>query len=235
MTTSDDSDDTRASGSTQAEEDAHSAAAEVTQPFEPSPLRVEEEHRSPRFLRMRFNWRDADEMHVLRNAHAAVEQRILQEFHDAFVILAEIQDIVRIQMKAADGEPLVDATGAPVWQHTPGGRIVEDYTRLTRQQMESFLGQITTRLFAWEQASERMWMDCMMAKGQFEERYAVSYDALRGSASRTTVDDRQQYAAMDASEERYFTIYLTSASRRAQAVVRSMERLGQRLKDVLTS
>lgn len=231
------SDETRASGSTPAEEGAHAANASLDDGLDETTVGadVDREHRTPRFLRMRFNWHDAEEMRVVSLAHQAVESLIVREFTDAYRILAEIQEVVRIPVQDRDGNQVVNEHGEFVWERTPGGRIIEDYTRLTRKQMESYLGQITTRLFAWEQTAERMWMDAMFARSQYEERYAISYDGLRGNESRTTVDDRKQFAASESAEERYFAIYRTSASRRAQAVVRSMERIGQRLKDLLVA
>ena len=228
---------TRASGETPASEEAHIEAALLDVPIEATvdvERQAEVEARAPAFMRMRFNWRDANEMRVIRNAHSAIEQRMVREFLDAYRILDEIQATVRIPVMI-NGEEAFDEHGNAVWQVTPGGRVIEDYTRLTRKQMESFIGQITTRLFAWEQTAERMWMDALMAKAQFEERYAISYNEHAGTASRTTVDDRKAAASSGAAEERYHAIYLTSLSRRGQALVRSMERLGQRMKDVFTT
>lgn len=225
---------TRASGSTPAEEVAHEVAAELDREIEVGHATPPDEPRQPRFSRMRFNWNSPDEIQTIRAAHGAVEGVIVREFYDAYQILTDIQSIVREQEVDGKGNPKVQ-DGLPVWKRTPQGRIEEDYSKLTRKQQENLLGQITTRLFAWEQSAEKMWAEAMMAKSAYEERFAISYDTLRGTASRTTVDDRTQHAAMEAADERYFAIYMTSVSRRAQALVRSMERLGQRLKDVIVA
>lgn len=236
MTTFDDDPDphVRASGSTPAEEEAHEAAAAVVEEIAVDHGVPEEEPRQPRFTRMRFDWGSPEELQTIAAAHTAVETIVVREFYDAYQIMDEIQSIVRERELTDGGEPKVRG-GMPVWKRTPSGRIDEDYTKLTRKQMEGFLGQITQRLFAWEQSAEKMWAEAMMAKASYEERYAISYDTLRGGSSRTTVDDRNQHAAMTAVEDRYFAIYKTSVSRRAQAVVRSMERIAQRLKDVIVS
>lgn len=225
---------TRASGSTPAEEVAHEVAVELDHEIEVTHATPPDEPRQPRFSRMRFNWNSPDEIQTIRAAHGAVEGVIVREFYDAYQILTDIQSIVREQETDSKGN-LKMKDGLPVWKRTPQGRIEEDYSKLTRKQQENLLGQITTRLFAWEQSAEKMWAEAMMAKSAYEERFAISYDMLRGTASRTTVDDRTQHAAMEAADERYFAIYMTSVSRRAQALVRSMERLGQRLKDVIVA
>jgi hypothetical protein len=226
-------DETRASGSTPAEEAAHDANRAIDEEFEPHEL-VADERPSPRFMRMRFNWRNAEEMQTVRMAGMGVDALIVREFADAYQILDEIQSIVRTPVLTPGGDQALE-NGHPVWERTPNGKIIEDYSRLTRKQQENALGQITTRLFAWEQTAERIWMDAMMARAVYEERFAISYDELRGTMTRTTVDDRTQHANLTAAEDRYFAIYMTSASRRAQAVVRSLERLGQRLKDVIVA
>jgi hypothetical protein len=224
----------RASGSTPAEEEAHAAAENLDAEIPEPSTHTEGEAVSPRFRRMRFNWGDPEEMQTVRMANQAVEALVVREFADAYQILAEIQGIVRTQRTTPGGDLMIE-NGQPAWEKTALGKIIEDYSKMTRKQLESFLGQITTRLFAWEQSGEKMWMEAMFARAAYEERYAISYDALRGTATRTTVDDRNQHAAINAADERYFAIYMTSASRRSQAVVRSMTLLGLRLKDLLQS
>jgi hypothetical protein len=227
----------RASGATPAVEEAHDVAVTLNEQLgiHNTGEDIDRTHREPRFARMRFNWKDPEQVRTVNEAHRMVDHTMVREFMDAYQIIDEIQHIVRIPVLDADGDALIDEHGEPHWERTPGGRIIEDYSRLSRAQQEAYLGQITTRLFGWEQTAERMWMDAMMARGMFEEQFAISYDNLRGSASRTTVDDRKAYGNMEASLDRYFAIFQTSLSRRAQALCKSMERIGQRLKDVLVA
>lgn len=223
----------RASGSTPAEEEAHEHAQQMDTQIEAAGV-PEAEPRQPRFARMRFNWNSPEEVQAIHAAHAAVEGVVVREFYDAYQIMADIQSIVREQETDGKGNLMTEG-GLPKWKRTPTGRIEEDYTKMTRKQQEAFLGQITTRLFAWEQSAEKMWAEAMMAKAAYEERFAITYDRLRGTAGRTTVDDRNQHASMESADERYFAIYMTSVSRRAQALTRSMERISQRIKDIIVS
>lgn len=228
----------RASGSTPAVEEAHEVAATIDQPLDMDSVGEDVENepsRIPRFERMRFNYFDPVERQVLMEAHSEITRVMVHEFTDAYRIIDEIKHIVRIPIENERGEYVYDENGEPEWQTSPGGKVIEDYTRLSRKQQETFLGRITTNLFGWEQTAEMIWMDAIMARARFEEHYAISYDELRGTAGRTTVDDRKAYGAMEAAQDRYQAIYLTSLSRRAAALVKSMERLSQRLKDVLTS
>ena len=221
----------RASGETAA---AHVAVHEVegldkdedlTLPGEPS-------FRTPKFMRMRFNWGDEEERQVIRGVHDVIQSAMIREFTECYRILSDIQDIVRTPVVAdtVTGE-ILKSNGQTVWVLTPTGYPVEDYTRLTNNQIENYLGTIVTRLFAWEQTSARMWTEAMMAKARFEERFAIAY----GESGRRTVDDRTAAGNEDAAEERYHAIFLTGLSRRADALVRSMDRLQQRLKDIMVS
>lgn len=187
--------------------------------------------RTPKFARMRFDWASPEERFIVQRARTEVETRIVHAFPDAFAVLNNIYEIVRLPQYDANGEVVRDQFGWPVWQRTPDGMYLEDFTLLSRKQMQHLVGQITTRLFAWEQTASDLWAESVFAKAKFEERFAIAFDdPISG-----TVDDRRSAANRDAAEERYFAIYLTHMSRRADSLVKSMDRLSQRLKDLLAS
>jgi hypothetical protein len=98
---------------------------------------------------------------------------------------------------------------------------------LTDRRREHFLHQISAHLFEWEQASQDLWGEAMFAKAAWEERFAWGYTTSEGK----TIDDRTQRARQASQEERYFAIYRTLLSRKADALVRSMQLINQRLKD----
>ena len=197
---------------------------ELTLPGEPS-------FRTPKFMRMRFNWGDDDERKVIVGVHDVIQTVMIREFTECYRILSDIQDIVRTPVIDKLTGEVYKLNGQTVWELTPSGYPAEDYSRLSHTQVENFLGTIVTRLFAWEQATARMWTDAMMAKARFEERFAIAY----GESGRRTVDDRTAAGNEDAAEERYHAIFLTGLSRRADALVRSMDRLQQRLKDLMVA
>lgn len=186
--------------------------------------------RTPKFTRMRFDWAPDDRM-VVERARATVDGRITREFADVLYLLNDIYTIIRKQEVDEFGDPKFDHFNLPIWERGPDGRYIEDFTLMTRRQMEHFIGLITVRLFDWEQKAADLWADAMFAKAQFEERFAIAFDAPMSG----TVDDRRAAGNKDAAEERYFAIYATYLSRRADAVVRSADRLSQRMKDLLTA
>jgi hypothetical protein len=222
----------RRSGEPGAAEEAVKQAEEIDQPLaEESKEERAKRWRTPGFQRMRFTWRPED-AGVVQSAHVAADQAIVRAFPDAYRLMNDIYTIVREpQMNKATGEVVTDANGFTVWMRTPDGGYVEDWSALTRKQMSEFIGAITVKIFGWEQTKDALWMDAMMAKAQFEERFAIAYD----SSLKGTVDDRTAVGNKDAAEERYFAIFLSTLSRKADSLVRSMDRLSMRLNNLLTA
>lgn len=221
----------RASGATGADTEAHNAVAVLEEPVDqPAPGEEKRTFRTPAFQRMRTDWRPADRL-VLGNAQAAVRGRLLAIFPDAYETMSQVYDAVRTPEYHPDGEtPKRDQFGFIVWARNPvTGSYDEDWSRLNRRVKEDLLFAITTRLFEWTQRAADIWGEAMMAKAQFEERYAVDFD--KGMAG--TVDDRKAAGTTGSMDERYFAIYVSLLSRKADALIRSMENLGQRLKDSL--
>jgi hypothetical protein len=190
------------------------------------------EVRTPGFSRMRTEWDGPDAVTVAQ-VQGIVQNRIMVRFASAYAIMNELYEIVRDPVVAniETGELRTDDFGFPLWQTTSSGSYVEDYSRLTHKDRENLLFQITTNLFAWEQAAAEAWGEAMFAKAQFEERFALTFAEAPGG--RPTEADRTNFARTSAREERYFAIFQSLYSRRADAIVRTMTLLGQRLRDVM--
>lgn len=187
--------------------------------------------RTPGFSRMRTEWDSADAA-VVASVMGIVQNRLVANFASAFAIMNELYEIVREPVIDEQGVILKDQYGFTVWRRTASGSYYEDYSMLGHKERENLLFEITTNIFAWEQAAANAWGEAMFAKAQFEERFALQFQDTPGS--RPTVDDRTQHARSEAREERYFAIFQSLYSRKADAIVRSMQLLGQRLKDVIS-
>lgn len=74
----------------------------------------------------------------------------------------------------------------------------------------------------------------MFSKAQWEERFALAFNDTT-AGGRKTDEAMTQKARAGSRDERYFAIFESLYSRKADALVRSLERLGQRLKDSLYS
>ena len=221
----------RASGKTQAAEVAEEQAADLTEPMADEVL-PEERGRAFEtmgFSRMRMDWADGADQMIAR-IRATVEGAIFNHFLDAFVIMDDLYSTVREQaMDPATGELLTDQWGHAVHAKTATGAYIEDWGRLTDRQREEFLFRITTSLFAWEQRAADLWGEAMFAKAVWTEAFASAYDEpVKG-----TIEDRTARANIGSAEDRYFAILQSLLSRKADAVVRSMTLISQRLKDTL--
>lgn len=183
--------------------------------------------------RLRTSWTPED-AEALDGINGIVEREIMIYFAAAFQIMNEVYDIVREPVADSNGEVVRDQYGFPVWLRTETGAFIEDYSKLSHKDVEHFLFRITTRLFDWEQQAAQFWGESMFAKAVWEQRLAASYAQARENGGRT-VEDRTQAARLGAYEERLFGIFRALLSRKADAVVASMTRLSQRLKDVLSA
>lgn len=222
----------RASGETGAEEEVKKASEEADQPIAVPNLPGEDpksKHRTPGFARMRTSWH-GDDRAIVQRAKDTVNGQIVVNFNDAYEVMNQIYDLVRSPEVDENGEIKRDQFGWPVWARTPTGGYDEDFTRLSLKQKEDLLFRITTRLFDWEQRAGDAWAEAMFAKAQWEERFSIGFDAPMAG----TVDDRKAAGNLEAREERYFAIFLSTYSRKADAIVRTMSLLGQRLKDSMT-
>lgn len=192
------------------------------------------EMRTPGFSRMRTDWHGPD-AHMIATILETADNRVLVNFSDAYQIMNDLYDVVRV--RRADpktGEELTDKHGFPVWETSPSGRYIEDYSKLGIKEREEFLFQITARLFDWEQRAADAWGEAMFAKAQWEERFAIAFsDTSEGG--RKTDEAMTQRGRLGSRDERYFAIFESLYSRKADALVKSLERLSQRLKDSMYS
>ena len=217
-----------------ADKQAAVAADEATE--EPKSVETDVERRlkfrHPGFFRMRTDW-SADEIVVLARAKEIISKRLKHTFHDAYRIMFDLYSIVR--EPEVDGEGVARLEdGIPVWKRDPlTNDYIEDFQRLTTKQREDFLLRITGRLFAWEQAAAEIWGEAMFSKAIFEENNSTGYDEADLTGKRDRIEDRTAAASRSSSEDRYYAVMLSQLSRQADAIVRTMSLLAQRLKDVL--
>jgi hypothetical protein len=177
------------------------------------------------FQRLRTDW-TSDQKIVLQRVHNKVDKEIQEVFTDAFSIMFELYDVVRIRDDSEDAED--------VWVKSPEtGEYIEDWSKLNHKQRERFLFLITTRLFTWEQQAASLNFDALFAKAEWEQSFATGYESLPGT--RPTIEDRTSRARLKSQDDYYFALVRTYFSRRADAVVRSMTGLCQRIKDLHTA
>jgi hypothetical protein len=220
----------RASGRTAGEESAQEVAQEQDAPLEQSKgLDIDRKRafRTPGFSRIRTDW-TPEEANVFTMAKTWADKKLAQEFPDAYRILAKVQAKVRTPM-TQDGEILRDHHDNIRWVLDEFGVPVEDWDNLTHKERDDLVHQIAVKLFGWEQRAQDAWHDAMLSRGVWEEMYAIKYDEPAGG----TMGEREAQGRMGAIDERYKAIMLTAYSRKAEALVRSMERIYRTLLQTL--
>lgn len=221
----------RASGRSPAEEATREASKEADRPVEPE-LDVDrrKRFRTTSFARMPLDWSAEDKMMVAR-IHRTVEKRIQTEFADLLDLWYELLARVReFEYDPDTGAVIPDEDGYPRFRRTSTGAFVENWERITGKERERYIFQITTNLVDWQQRAARMWAEAMFAKAQWEEAYGLGFESIEGA--KATIQDREARAKIESSQKRYFAIYVSYYSRVADGYVRSIETLGQRMKDV---
>ncbi len=182
--------------------------------------------------RLRYDWSD-DVREEIHGIHSVVERLLLETFGSAYQIMNELYEIVREPSVGKGGEIQTDIYGFTIWERNEYGNYIEDYSKLGMKEVKDLLFKITTRLFQWEQDAARIHGDAMYAKALWERSFALGYTDARMNGGRT-VEDRTQAGRVASLDDRFFGIFQSNLSRRADALVRSMTLLSQRLKDVLS-
>jgi hypothetical protein len=234
----------RISGKTAAEEVAEERVAELDE----DPLADDEvtpEERSTEldglnFARMRLDWRSED-ARDLATAERLVDEVIAEQFADAHAAVFELWDIVRDPVTDGRGEPMTDRDDNPLYVMLDGGGYKEDWSRLSDDQLRDLLFKVTTGCYAWEQRAATFWFRAMYSKFRYRLEFSRGYDEafkppndlLRGQ--KDTIEHRTARAELVSDEDRLFALLQTYASRRADAVVRSMRSIERRISEVLAS
>lgn len=203
---------------------------------EPASVQLPDERarkfRTTGFSRMRTDWAPDDKI-MMNRVRTLVQKAYDQMFGDAELQLYELLNTVREPVLDEHGELQPGPDGLPIWRRNASGSFVEDWSKLSFRERERFLFQITTNLHLWEQRAADVWGEAMFAKALWEDRYAMGYESLEGT--KPTIDDRTARARLESRDEKYFALYVSILSRKADALVRTMTLLSQRLKDVHTN
>jgi hypothetical protein len=202
---------------------ADDATAEEPMVSDPHPDRTHENTRAG-FSRMRTNW-VGDDARMIMELETLSDKIIRRRFAVAFAVIERIRAHVRTQaVSTRTGELLVYEDGTPQWEKDEYGVPVEDWTMLADRDRDALLFTIATHMFEWELAKGNTWFEAMVAKGQWEEIFSRGYTALPDHvvSGKPTIEDRTHHSQKNAANERYFALFESSLSRKADGVVRAM-------------
>lgn len=177
------------------------------------------------FSRMRTEWPDSDKI-KLAEINRRADLVIAECFPDAWWLLERIYGVVREKVvSTVTGVVAKDSSGHTRWRRNESGFIIEHWDRLGDAERNDFLHELTIHLFEWRQQAAMMWGSAMFAKGIWEEAFAWGYTTMLSGGRKLTVDDKTQAGHLASIEDRYFAIFQAVLSRRADALIKSLERL----------
>ncbi len=219
----------RAHGQTGAEEEARERSKEIARPDtggdEVQPLGL-----TRAWQRMKLDLNSKDHQ-IMQDVQSKIDDQIFEDFADAFGIEYEIYDIVRKpRIDTQTGEVMTDDNGLTIWARNSDGSFIEDWSLISAKDREALLYKIVTKMFTWEQQAARIWTEAIFAKAVWEEAFATGFDS--SPDDKKTVEARSAYGNRVAAEHRYLAVFKSGYSRQAEAIVRSLDRLCQRLKDL---
>jgi hypothetical protein len=183
------------------------------------------------FSRMRRGWKGDDRDTVLE-LEAMAQDIIRKRFAVAFAVHERIKRLVRKQaLDEVTGAYVTYPDGTPVWVKDELGAPVEEWDLMNDRERGSLLDTITQNMFEWELTAASIWAEAMYAKGIWQEVFARGFTAMPGQqvTGKPTVQDREQWGNKNAAEERYFSLFQSSLSRRAEAVLKGMRAMEYRL------
>lgn len=177
--------------------------------------------------RMRTEWpgADRDALVVLK---AEADRLIREQFRGFLSIMDRIHRCVRAPLIDAEtGEYKTYPDGSPMWELDEWGDPAEDWSRIDDRTREGILHSLAIRLAEWEMLSADNWVEAMYAKVVWEEKFANGFIALPGRevAGKPTIEDRTQFGNRYSSEERYFAVFKSGVSKKADSIVKSAARL----------
>jgi hypothetical protein len=176
--------------------------------------------------RMKLEWPGAD-----RDAIVVIKDEankcVKQQFSGAFAVIEQIYKCVRRPLADDDGVLRVHDDGTPMWEKDEWGQPAEDWGLLDDNTRMRLRHSIVIRLFEWELLAVDQWAEAMYAKVNWEEAFAQGFLAMPGhqAGGKPTIDDRTQFGHRHSNDARYFAVFKSAVSRRADAIVRSMIRL----------
>lgn len=165
---------------------------------------------NPLTNKFRFVWKPEDRAALERirvSAEGVVE--------DGFTDVAETLDEFYMQLRVPEqrnGQVLLEADGRPKWKTDESGRIIEDWSQLTGQDVEQTLAQLAKLRFSLAPKVNSLMLEALMARSSAQD----SYDDEWGSLIDGTQGDRTARSNRASRQDKYhayFRFYIYSVAK----------------------
>lgn len=172
--------------------------------FEPEVLQESPEEMNVD-IRLKVEWSE-DDREDLEYIQSSIEERIKSDYAQAFAIEA--------QMLAKVRTPLPPYMG-PGWARNQDGSYIEDWSKVTANDMEAFIQAASSEAFFASQKVIDSYAEAVFAKFNYDDAYDEAYSALLTG----TVGDKTAKAKRRTQKERWVALYRTLYYKRAKEVV----------------
>jgi len=201
---------------------AEDATAEEPMTSDPHPDRTTA-MRTTGFSRMRTGWA-GDDARMVMELEALSDKIIRSRLGVAFAIIERVRRHVRVPATDRFGEVLTYEDGTPQWEKDEYGIPVEQWELLSDTDRLRLIGLIHSHMLEFEIVKANIWAEAMYAKGEWEEVFSRGYTALPDHvvSGKPTIEDRTHYSQKNAAQERYFALFQSALSRKADGVVRTL-------------
>ena len=151
----------------------------------------------------------------------SIEKSLHAQFPQVFAIENQLMAKVRTPLPAYQG---------PGWVMNADGSYMEDWSRITLQDMEQFIQAATAEIFF---SSQRV-IDCYAEAVITKYNYDDAYDKVYSSTLTGTVGDKTAKAKRRTMDERWVALYKTLFYKKANELVSKLEAHVRRVERIYT-
>lgn len=171
-------------------------------------------------IRLKVEWSE-DEKADIDFIQQSIEERIRLDYAQAFAIEEQVLAKVRTPLPPGQG---------PGWARSMDGSYIEDWSRITPKEMESFVQAASSEAFFASQRVIDSYAEAVFAKFNYDDAYDEAYSGILTG----TVSDKTAKAKRRTQKERWTALYRTLYYKRAKEVVDRLDAHVRRVERIYT-
>jgi hypothetical protein len=154
------------------------------------------------FSKIEFRWRTSDDR-ILDQIRAAADHMFKDLYDEAITVMDTFYQGLRVAELNEHGLVMRDSRGRVLWQKDSRGNEIEDWSRLTGDDLEKCLFDITRlRLVLAPQLSELL-LEAVFAKHIADDAFQDAYAELLDD----TIPGRNSYASRKSRQDKYHAFF----------------------------
>lgn len=167
---------------------------------EEEPMRAET--RKALFSKIEFKWRASD--HQILEQIKAASDRVFKDLYDEAITAMDVfYASLRVAEVNEHGVVLRDSGGRMLWQKDSRGQEIEDWGRLTGDDLEKCLFDLTRLKLALAPQLNELLLEAVFAKHIADDAHQDGYAELLDG----TIGDRNSYASRKGRQDKYHAFF----------------------------